>query len=75
MERNNFRIVVDLSSYFSDYRSRVKIFINENITTIKDIEDKLRALFEISAFHLTSGNDYLPPSEDVRLLQPDEVLR
>lgn len=74
MASNNFRVIVDLSNFFVDFRSRVKIYVDENIKTIQDIENKIVTLFAIDNFHLTSQNDYLPPSEDVRILQQDEVL-
>lgn len=74
MESKNFRITVDLSNFFTDFKSRVKIFVNEDVQTIQDIENKLVSLFNIDKFYLTSNNDYLPPSEDIRILQSDEVI-
>lgn len=71
----NFRVTVDLSSFFSDYRQRVRLFINEDIKTIKDVNCKLEEYFNINNFILMSGKDCLPPSEDIRLLLPDEIIR
>lgn len=74
MERENFRLTVDLSNFFNDYRRKVRIHIDEKIQTIKDIESKLSLLFELNRFYLTCENVYLPPSEDVRVLLQNEVL-
>lgn len=70
----NFSIIVDLSHFFNDHRSRVKIFIDQQVKTIKDLEAKLGRLFQIEEVHLTSDKNYLPALEDVRILQPGEVI-
>ncbi|KAG5887927.1 hypothetical protein JTB14_003023 [Gonioctena quinquepunctata] len=70
----NFRVIVNLSNFFSDHRHRARVFVSENIQTIQDLQDKISRIFQIQSFHLTSQNEFLPPSEDVRILQNDELL-
>ncbi|KAJ8927889.1 hypothetical protein NQ314_019633 [Rhamnusium bicolor] len=70
----NFRITINLSSFFHDHRNRARIFINDDIATINDLQDRIKKIFYIDNFHLTSQNEFLPPSEDVRILRNDDII-
>lgn len=69
-----FPITVNLNDFFADYRSRCKVFINEKIKKISDLEQKIKKIFEISDFYLICDNSYLPSVEDVRVLKKDDVI-
>lgn len=71
----NFRLIVNLSHFFSDHRHRVRIFVNKDIKTIQDLQNRITTVFNLTNFYLTSSsNEYLPPLEDVRILQNDETI-
>ncbi|XP_018570693.1 uncharacterized protein LOC108910548 [Anoplophora glabripennis] len=70
----NFRVIINLCQWFNDHRHRARIFINDNIKTIGDLKKRIENIFQIRDFHLSSRNEYLPSSEDVRILQNDDVV-
>lgn len=74
MPLEGFRISVNLSQFFSDHRNRIRLFIGRDMKKIEDIEIKIKNIFGIENVYLTSQNEYLPTSEDVRILQNDEVI-
>ncbi|XP_050293844.1 coilin isoform X2 [Anthonomus grandis grandis] len=73
-ETRNFRITLDLSRFFNDHRRLAKIFINNNLESIQDLQDRIHAIFGLSGFYLTTQNHFLPLSEDVRVLVNDETV-
>ncbi|XP_074032892.1 uncharacterized protein [Leptinotarsa decemlineata] len=71
---NNLRLTINLSNFFCDHRHRARIFVNENIETIQDLQNKISQIFGIDNFYLISQDEFLPPSENVGMLQNGEVL-
>ncbi|XP_072383091.1 uncharacterized protein [Diabrotica undecimpunctata] len=74
MAQNNFILVINLSEFFTDHRQRARIFINEKIKKVEDLQHKIANCFGIENFILTSSNEYLPPAEDVRIIRNDDVV-
>ncbi|XP_028144252.1 uncharacterized protein LOC114337887 [Diabrotica virgifera virgifera] len=74
MAQHNFILVVNLSEFFTDHRQRARMFINEKIKKVEDLQHKIANCFGIEDFILTSSNEYLPPAEDVRIIRSDDVV-
>ncbi|XP_015183900.1 PREDICTED: uncharacterized protein LOC107070326 [Polistes dominula] len=77
MSRSNFRIKVDLSRYYQDIRQICWMFIDgTKILLISDLKKHINKLFNISEpYHLCLNNtEYLPPSEDARILKENETI-
>lgn len=77
MTRTDFKIIVDLTHVFRDARKFTLVYIDSTkIWHIKQLQDHLIELFKIpEPFHLLStGKTYLPPSEDVRILDPNDTV-
>ncbi|XP_044254207.1 coilin-like [Tribolium madens] len=68
------RVTLNLSMFFHDHRSLAKIFINKNMKFIKDVENHITNIFGIRNFFLKCENQYLPPVEDIQILNNDEVI-
>lgn len=66
--------MINLSMWFHDHRRRARIFINDDIQTIRDLEKHIEKIFKIKKILLTSRDEFLPPSEDIRILQQNDVL-
>lgn len=60
--------------WFHDHRQRARIFINDDIQTVRDLEKRIEKIFKIKHVFLTSGSEFLPSSEDVRILQQNDVV-
>ncbi|KAJ8924962.1 hypothetical protein NQ315_001127 [Exocentrus adspersus] len=72
--RRNFRVIVNLSYFFHDHRANARLFINDTINTIKDLEERIKQIFKIKNFYLSSQTEYLPSTEDVGVLQQDDIV-
>ena len=75
--RADFKIIVDLSEIFEDVRQLTLVYINSaKIWKINQLQEHLIELFNIrEPFHLLSKNKiYLPPNEDVRVLDPNDII-
>ncbi|XP_060534968.1 coilin-like [Cylas formicarius] len=71
----NFRIYLDLHSFFDDHRRAAVIFVTKNIKTILDLQNRIALIFQIEGFYLCVTDRFLPPSEDVRVLETDQIVR
>ncbi|XP_057672511.1 coilin [Diorhabda carinulata] len=74
MSGYKFAVVLNLSNFFSDHRHRARICVNDNIKTVGDLQDKITNVFSIENFILTSRNEYLPHTEDINILQSDDII-
>ncbi|CAH1105808.1 unnamed protein product [Psylliodes chrysocephalus] len=74
MAQTNFTLLINLSNFFKDHRKIARIFIGDKITRIQDIQNKITIVFGIENFCLLSNNEYLPPSEDIRILRKDDIV-
>jgi len=73
----HFRLKVDLSRFFHDARQYCWIFVDgTRVQRIDQIEQHIAKLFSIlEPFHLLlNDTDYLPPTEDVRILEKNETI-
>ncbi|KAJ3661276.1 hypothetical protein Zmor_005679 [Zophobas morio] len=68
------RITVNLSLFFHDHRCLAKIFVNKKMKCIRNVEERISAVFNIENFYLKCENVYLPPTEDVQILNYDDVV-
>ncbi|KAL3288340.1 hypothetical protein HHI36_002788 [Cryptolaemus montrouzieri] len=75
MPKLNFTINVSLKSFFADNRTRAKLFIDENIKNISNLEEKITRIFGIKHFYLLNNGQLLPSCEDIRILDKDAVIR
>ncbi|EZA56304.1 hypothetical protein DMN91_009731 [Ooceraea biroi] len=72
-----FRLKVDLSRFFHDARQYCWIFVDgAKVQRIAHIEQHIAKLFGIQGlFHLLLNDiDYLPPTEDARILEKNETI-
>lgn len=77
MKRSHFRLKVDLSNFFHDARRFCWVFIDgTKIQQVIHMKQHISKLFNIEEpFHLLLNNtEYLPPIEDVRILQENETI-
>lgn len=75
--RSNFRVKVDLSNYYQDARRFSWIFVDSaNCWLISHIKQHIVNILGIQEpFNLLlNGNEYLPPTEDVRILKENEII-
>lgn len=73
----HFRLKVDLSRFFHDARQYCWIFVDgERVQRVVHIEQHIAKLFDIPRpFHLLlNDTDYLPPTEDARILEKNETI-
>lgn len=75
MDTRQFKIVVQLDNFFQDHRREARIFVNKSMKTIEDLENHISQVFGVSSFYLCCQSQFLPPVEDVRVLQEDDVVR
>lgn len=79
--RSNYRKVIDLSKYFNDARKLSYVYINEkSMSHIVHLKERISNVFKIPGeFHLVTvvaGTEiYLPPNEDIRIIEEDEVIQ
>lgn len=69
-----FPIIVDLSQFFYDHRRTARIFINDSIKSVSDLQNRLTHIFSIQDFYLSTGGHFLPESEDIGVLQKNETV-
>ena len=77
--QTNYRIKVDLSRYYDDVRRLSCIYIDTNrLKTIDAVKQHIVHTFDIrdteSFDLLLNGNEYLPPKENVRIVNQDDVI-
>lgn len=70
----NFRITLHLTHFFQDYRSISKIFVNSKMKCIADLENHVRQIFDLEKFYFISNGHFIPSTEDIRILQQDDVV-
>ncbi|XP_050465710.1 coilin [Cataglyphis hispanica] len=77
MKHPHFRLKIDLSKFFHDARQFCWIFIDGiKIQQIFHIQQHISKLFSITEpFHLLLNTEYLPPTEDVRILKENETIQ
>ncbi|XP_029162170.1 uncharacterized protein LOC114933760 [Nylanderia fulva] len=78
MKYPQFRLKIDLSKFFHDARQCCWIFIDgAKIQNIIHIQQHISKLFSITEpFHLLLNNtEYLPPTEDIRILKENETIQ
>lgn len=77
MKHPHFRLKIDLSKFFHDARQFCWIFIDgTKIQQIFHIQQHISKLFSITEpFHLLLNSEYLPPTEDVRILKENETIQ
>ncbi|XP_070161459.1 coilin [Polyergus mexicanus] len=78
MKHPHFRLKIDLSKFFHDARKFCWIFIDgTKIQQIFHIQQHISKLFSITEpFHLLlNDTEYLPPTEDVRILKENETIQ
>nr|CAI5864899.1 unnamed protein product [Callosobruchus analis] len=68
------RIAVNLSNFFADHRRQARICVNESIQTIGDLQNKISGIFDVHDFYLVCDNAFLPPSEDIQVLQNNDLV-
>ncbi|XP_068892749.1 uncharacterized protein coil isoform X2 [Tenebrio molitor] len=68
------RITVNLGMFFHDHKSLVRIYVNKNLKCIQDVEKHISNIFNVHNFYLKSENHYLPPTEDVRVLNDGDIV-
>ncbi|XP_012269844.2 uncharacterized protein LOC105694072 [Athalia rosae] len=77
MCRCNFRVKLDLSNFYNDVRRASWVYVNKDtISCICHLQKHIAKVFDIrKSFHLllTSG-EYLPPNEDARILNDNEMV-
>lgn len=75
-ESRNFRITLYLSHFFADHRSISRIYVTENMKYIRDLENHITKIFELSnPFYLSTNSlHYLPSLEDIRILEKNEII-
>lgn len=73
-ERVGFRISINLSSFYRDHRSTTRVFVNKNMKLISDLQNHIQTIFNINSCYLMSDRFYLPPTEDIRILQSDDIV-
>lgn len=71
---SKIRICLNLSCFFNDHRQQSRIFINDDIETIKDLKKYIVSVFGIKKFYLLCENYYLPPANNIRVLNNDDVV-
>lgn len=77
MKHPHFRVKVDLSKFFHDVRQCCWIFVDgTKIQQVMHLKQHISELFNIAEpFHLLlNDTEYLPPAEDVRLLENNETV-
>ncbi|XP_011254359.1 uncharacterized protein LOC105250116 isoform X2 [Camponotus floridanus] len=78
MKHLQFRLKIDLSKFFHDARQFCWIFVDgTKIQQIIHIQHHISKLFSITEpFHLLlNDTEYLPPTEDVRILRENETIQ
>ncbi|XP_015598450.1 uncharacterized protein LOC107269280 [Cephus cinctus] len=77
MNRSSFTIVVDLTKYFTDARACSRVFVDETkVWYINHLKQHIINLFGIEEpFHLLINKiEYLPPTEDIRIINGNDVV-
>jgi hypothetical protein len=72
-----FRVSVDASEVCKDIKKRFFIYVDLlRDRSIHDIERRVKSFLSVDKpIFLMIGSIYLPPSENVRVLCPDDVLK
>jgi ABC-type ATPase with predicted acetyltransferase domain len=72
-----FRVCVDAREVCKDIKSRFFIYVDLlRDRYIHDIESRVKSYLRVDKpISLMVGSIYVPPSENVRLLCPDDVLK
>lgn len=70
----HFMVSLFLNNFFTDHRREARIFINNRIKTVRDLENHIQKIFGITEFYLTSRNQFLPSSEDIRILERGDCI-
>lgn len=73
-EHKNFTITLHLTHFFQDHRAMCKLFINERMKRIADLHEHVQQIFNIKNFYFLSNGFYIPLTEDIRILQPHDIL-
>ncbi|KRT79378.1 hypothetical protein AMK59_6761, partial [Oryctes borbonicus] len=73
-ETRNFRIILHLTHFFQDHRCMCKIFVKKKMKCIADLENHIQGIFGLENFYLLSNGCFIPPTEDIRILQQDDVV-
>lgn len=77
MFQPNFRVKLDLCKFYNDARRFSWIFIDStNMFKISHVKQHITGLLNIKEpFHLLlNENEYLPPSENIRILKENETI-
>lgn len=77
MNLPSFRLLVNLSNYFDDVQRLCRIFINgTKVHKIIHIKEHISQVLNIKEpFHLLANdNEFLPPMEDIRILNTNETI-
>ncbi|XP_006616353.1 coilin-like [Apis dorsata] len=77
MFQPNFRVKLDLSKFYNDARRFSWIFVDStNMFQISHLKQHITELLNINEpFHLLlNENEYLPPSENIRILKENEII-
>lgn len=74
-EQSDLRISLHLLYFFNDFRQQSRIFINENIKNIQDLQNYITDSFGIKkGFYLQCQNFYLPPDQNIKVLKYDDPV-
>lgn len=71
-----FRVKVNLSEYFSDYRKDAYVYVeDESWSTVKDLQDHISRSFKINKnIYLSSDNIFIPDFISIKAIRPEDVL-
>lgn len=73
----SFRIKVDLSDFFDDFRKESYIFVKQEFNEIKEIQEHISKIFGLSNCPLLITGDgvYLPPGESILILNQSDTIK
>ncbi|XP_017772541.1 PREDICTED: uncharacterized protein LOC108559713 [Nicrophorus vespilloides] len=70
-----FKILADLTHFYTDHRSSCHIFVNvDKMKVVNDLKLHITKLFNISNFDVRYMHHHLPDAEDIRILKDGDTV-
>lgn len=71
-----FRVKVDLTKFFYDYRKDAYVYVeDEKWSTVKDLQDHISKMFKINKnIYLSSDDIFIPDFLSIKAIKSDDVL-
>lgn len=74
-EKKGFRIKADLSDIYDDHRNNSFVMVKCSFLNINDLLEHVQEVFQLEHIYLAICDVYIPPGEDIGILNKDDILQ